>query len=101
MGSKGVPFTVRGSGDLDEDISSGTADINVDLSLFKLAMSVPFSSTNPSKAGHADVPVGPITMPKIPLIPDAKGSIKVSDEKSEEVICYNFNVPVMEDAIAV
>lgn len=99
--SKGVPFTVRGSGDLDEDIASGVADINVDVSLFKLAMSVPFSSSNPGKAGHADVTVGPITMPKIPLIGDAKGSIKVSDEKSEEVICYNFNVPVMEDAIAV
>lgn len=99
--SKGVPFTVRGSGDLDEDISSGVADINIDLSLFKLGMSIPFSASNPTKAGHADVTVGPITMPKIPLIPNAKGSIKVSDEKAEEVVCYNFNVPVFEDAVAV
>merc|ERR1712032_1541610 len=99
---KGVPFTVRGSGDLDEDLASGVADINVDLSLFKLAMSIPFSSSEPAKASHADVTVGPITMPNIPLIPNAKGSIKVSDEKSEEVICYNFNVPVAAaDAVAV
>lgn len=97
---KGVPFTVRGSGDLDKDISSGVADINVDVSLFKLALSIPFSSSQPGKAGHADVTVGPITLPSIPLIPNAKGSIKVSDEKAEEVICYNFNVPVA-DAIAV
>merc|ERR1711957_367732 len=47
-----------------------------------------------------DVTVGPITMPSIPLIPNAKGSIKVHDEKAEEVMCYNFNVPIAE-AVAV
>jgi hypothetical protein len=98
--SKGVPFTVHGSGDLDEDITSGTADFNVDVSLFKLAMSVPFAVSSPAKAGHADVTIGPITMPSIPLIPNAKGSIKVADANAEEVICYNFNVPVAE-AVAV
>jgi len=97
---KGVPFTINAAGDLDEDIASGVADIQVDLSLFKLSMSVPFSSSHPIGAGHADMTVGPLTMPKIPLIPNAKGSIKVHDANSEEVLCYNFNVPVM-DAVSV
>jgi len=97
---KGVPFTIRAAGDLDEDLSSGVADIQVDLSLFKLGLSIPFSFSQATKAGHADVTVGPITMPSIPLIPNAKGSIKVHDEKAEEVMCYNFNVPIAE-AVAV
>lgn len=93
---KGVPFTVRGSGDLDEDIAKGVADISVDLSLFNLDLSIPFAMDPPIKATHADVTVGPLTMPSIPLIPNAKGSLKVSDANSEEVLCYNFNVPVAE-----
>merc|ERR1712139_746120 len=93
---KGVPFTVSGSGDLDEDVASGVADISVDLSLFKLDMSIPFSMDPPIKANHADLTVGPLTLPSIPLIPNAKGSIKVSDANTEELICYNFNVPVMD-----
>jgi hypothetical protein len=93
---KGVPFTVSGSGDLDEDIASGIADVSVDLSLFKLDLSVPFAMEPAIKATHADLTVGPITMPSIPLIPNAKGSIKVNDANSEELICYNFNVPVAE-----
>lgn len=94
---KGTPFTVRGSGDLDEDIASGVADVSVDLSLFKLDLSIPFSMDPPIQGGgHSDITVGPITLPNIPLIPNAKGSFKVSDANSEEVICYNFNLPVAE-----
>jgi len=93
---KGVPFTVRVSGDLDEDVASGVADVSVDLSLFKLDMSIPFSMDPPIKAKHDDLTVGPLTMPSIPLIPNVKGSIKVNDANSEELICYNFNVPVAE-----
>jgi len=94
---KGVPFTVNGAGDLDEDIVSGVQDIQVDLSLFKLGMSIPFAISRPVTAGHANVTVGPITMPSIPLIPNAKGSIKMSEQNGEEVICYNFNVPVAQE----
>jgi hypothetical protein len=93
---KGVPFTVRGAGDLDEDLANVVAAVSVDLSLFSLDMSIPVSVDPPVKASHADLTVGPITMPSIPLIPNAKGSIKVSDGNAEEVICYNFNVPVMD-----
>lgn len=94
--SKGVPFTVTSAGDLDEDVSSGVADIEVDLSLFKLGLSVPFAFSRAAPAGHANVTVGPMTMPSIPLIPNAKGSIKLSEQNGEEVMCYNFNVPVAE-----
>jgi hypothetical protein len=30
------------------------------------------------------------------LIPNAKGSIKLADSSAEELICYNFNIPVAE-----
>jgi len=98
--NKGVPFTVSASGDLDEAVASGVADLSVDLSLFKLDMSIPFSMHPSIKAQHADFIVGPLTLPNVPFIPNAKGNLKVSDAHSEEVICYNFNVPVAA-AIAV
>ena len=39
--SKGDTVTL--TGDLDEDISSGNVDINIELSLFKLALAGPFA----------------------------------------------------------
>lgn len=95
--SKGKPFTVRGKGDLDEDISSGNMDLQIDLSLFKFGITSPFSISPPVKAAHADMTVGPLTMPKIPAVPHAKGSLKMTDHKVEELVCMNFNLPVMND----
>lgn len=99
---KGVPFTVNTKGDTDEAISSGNVELNVDLSLFKLGLSMPFSiePSTPAITG-ADVTVGPITMPNIPLIPNAKGSIKLSEQNAETLACFDFNLPVMGASIAV
>lgn len=96
--SKGVPFTVRAQGDLDEDVPNGVLDLQVDVSLFSFGIQSPFSSTVPAQAGHTDLTVGPITMPNIPLLPHAKGSIKMVEQNSEELLCYNFNVPLSEAA---
>jgi hypothetical protein len=99
---KGVPFTVNTKGDTDEEISSGKAAVNVDLSLFKLGLEIPFSisPSTPAITG-GDMTIGPLTMPKIPLIPDAKGSIKLSEQNAETLACFNFDLPVMAEAIAV
>jgi len=99
---KGVPFTVNTKGDTDEELSSGVAEVNVDLSLFKLGMAVPFSiSPSTPVITGGDVTVGPLTMPKIPLIPNAKGSIKLAEQNSETLACFNFDLPVMGELMAV
>jgi len=97
---KGTAFTVHGKGDLDEDVAEGNLDLQINLSLFSFGISSPFKISSPLKAAHADVTVGPIKLPSIPLIPNAKGSIKLSDKAAEELICYNFNLPIA-DAVSV
>lgn len=96
--SKGVPFTVRAQGDLNEDVPNGVLDLQVDVSLFSFGIHSPFSSSVPAAAGHSDITIGPLTMPSIPLLPNAKGSIKMVEQNSEELLCYNFNVPLSEAA---
>ena len=93
---KGTVFTVHSTADLDEDVSSGSMDLQINLSLFSFGISSPFSISSPLKASHSDITVGPIKLPSIPLIPNAKGSIKLADSSAEELICYNFNIPVAE-----
>lgn len=99
---KGTPFTVRMQGDVDEEVSSGVAAVNIDLSLFKLGLSIPFSmDPSPSAISGMDMTLGPITMPNIPLIPNAKGSIKLQEQNAETLACFDFNLPIMADTIAV
>jgi hypothetical protein len=99
---KGVPFTVNTKSDIDEAISAGHVELNVDLSLFKLGLQMPFSMSpaTPAMTG-GDMTVGPITMPNIPLIPNAKGSIKLAEQNAETLACFNFNLPVMGESVAV
>jgi len=97
---KGTPFTVNAAGDLDEDLDEGSFVLDINLSLFSLQISSPFKISSAIPASHSDVTVGPIKLPSIPLIPNAKGSIKLADKNAEELICYNFNLPIAE-AVAV
>lgn len=99
--SKGKPFTVRTAGTLDEDITAGSFDFNVDVSLFKLGISSPFSMSSSIAASDMDISVGPITLPNIPLLPHAKGGVHVKEQNSEEVTCINFNMPLLDEAISV
>jgi len=98
---KGVPFTVNTKGSTDEEISAGHVELNVDLSLFKLGMTMPFSISPATPALSGDLTVGPITMPSIPLIPNAKGSIKLAEQNAETLACFNFNLPIMGASVAV
>lgn len=100
--AKGKPFTLRMQGDLNEDVPNGILDLQLDVSLFSMNIRGPFSTSTPFATGHSDLTVGPITMPNIPLLPHAKGSIKMTEQNSEELLCYNFNLPLAEaDAVAV
>jgi hypothetical protein len=99
---KGKDVTITFTGDLDETISSGVVELDINLVIFTLSMKIPFKlaeqgvpATNSVKAV-----IGPFTLPNIPLIPNVKGSVKVSEQNGEEVTCTNFNMPIA-DAIEV
>lgn len=100
--SKGVPFTVNIKGDLDEDVTSGSLDFSVNLSLFSFSINSPFSMTPAVKATEGvDVTIGPISLPNIPLIPNAKGSIKMAEQNGEQLACFNFNMPIAGESVSV
>jgi len=94
---KGDAITVTFSGDLDEGITGGEVDFDVNFVLASLSMKIPFKqgSTTPATSGIKAV-IGPFTLPDIPLIPNVKGTVKVSEQNGEEVLCANFNLPVAE-----
>jgi len=98
---KGKDVTMTFTGDLDESISSGVVELDINLVIFTLSLKIPFqmghgvSATDGIKAV-----IGPFTLPNIPLIPNVKGTVKVSEQNGEEVTCTNFNMPIA-DAIEV
>jgi len=100
--AKGKNLTVTTSGDTDEDISSGVASVSINLVIAKIELDIPFSiSPAVPKVTGMKATVGPMLLPKIPLIPNVQGSIKVTEQKGEEVTCLNFNLPVEEESTVV
>jgi len=93
---KGDKINITAGGDLDEDISSGNIALNVDLSIFKLNMDIPFAiSPSVSSSTGAELSVGPLTLIDIPLIGNAKGTVKMTEQNGESFGCVDFNLPVM------
>lgn len=96
---------------LDEDITEVVADIDVDISVVRIPLSLPITFY-PSlgtlvpdvlKSGM-EMNIGPFGLVDVPLIPNAKGSVRLTDKadgSGEVVQCINFNMPVMEDALSV
>merc|ERR1711976_222874 len=97
---KGQPLTITAGGSTDKAVTAGVADVNINLSLFKLGLSVPFAvEPGFGVISDAEITVGPFTLPKIPLIPNVKGAIKVVDQDSEPLSCINLDLPVMNEAV--
>jgi hypothetical protein len=98
---KGDSVTITFKGDLDEGLTGGEVDLDVNFSIASLSMKIPFTqgSTTPATSGIKAV-IGPFTLPDIPLIPNVKGTVKVSEQNGEEVLCANFNLP-LADAVEV
>merc|ERR1712080_651576 len=93
--SEGTPFTVNVKADLDEDITGGNLDFSVNLSLFSLSIKSAFSMSPALPATKGlDITIGTIKLASIPLIPNAKGSVKITEQNGEELTCANFNVPI-------
>merc|ERR1712093_119585 len=99
---KGEDVTITFTGDLDETITSGVVELDINLVIVNLSMKIPFKSLSqgvPATSGIKAV-IGPFTLPNIPLIPNVKGTVKVSEQNGEEVTCTNFNMPI-GDAVEV
>lgn len=95
---KGQDVTFTFTGDFDEAITAGTIEVDIDLVITSLQMTIPFKySPGTTATQGVKAIIGPFTLPNIPLIPNVKGSLKVSDQNAEEVICANFNLPVAVD----
>jgi len=94
--SKGDTITITSGGDLDEEVSSGNMDLSVDVSLFKLNMAIPFAiEPSISAITGGELTIGPMKLIDIPLMPNAKGSAKLTEQNGEPLACLNFNVPLM------
>ena len=99
---KGDATTTEMKGDLDEDITGGNVNFNVDLSLFKLAITTPFSiSPSIGATSGIDATVGLVTLPNIPLIPNVKGGVQLTEQNGDPLLCINSNMLIAEEAVAV
>merc|ERR1712032_700322 len=99
---KGSDVTITFSGDLDEAVSAGEIELDINLVIATLSLKIPFTNlgtATPATSGIKAVIV-PFTLPDIPLIPNVKGTVKVSEQNGEEVLCENFNMPIA-DAVEV
>merc|ERR1712048_100832 len=99
---KGSDVTITFSGDLDEAVSAGEIELDINLVITTLSLKIPFTNlgtATPATSGIKAV-IGPFTLPDIPLIPNVKGTVKVSEQNGEEVLCENFNMPIA-DAVEV
>jgi len=96
---------------MDEDITEAVADIDVDISIVRIPLSLPIR-ISPSigslipdilKSG-IEMNIGPFGLVDVPLIPNVKGSVRVTDKADgtgEVIQCANFNMPVMSDMLTV
>lgn len=94
---KGKPFTVDVAGDLDEDITAGS--VNVDLHITALGVIkssvkqvVPFTQTPGLPKGSFKLSIGPSTIPNVPGSVLVQGKVHLVDGKGEAVFCLDLNI---------
>jgi len=105
--AKGVPFTIDISGNLDADLSTMNADVDLTLKALDIihktvTASSPVSISPAMVAGPQTLSIGPITLPSIPGALEADGTIKITNAKKEPVACIKLalNVPAMSEEVA-
>jgi hypothetical protein len=105
---KGDTVHMHFDGALDEDIQEAFADINLDISVVKIPLQLPIK-ISPSigalipdaLSSGIEMNIGPFGLVPVPLIPNAKGSVRVSDKADgtgETIQCINFNMPVASES---
>jgi len=100
---KGSPFTVDLSGNLDADLTSMIANIDLNIKALGIIdkpvkLSSPLSVSPGLVAGAQTVSVGPVTLPSLPGSVQAVGTIKLTNDKKEPVACINLNLNVPAEA---
>jgi len=105
--AKGVPFTIDISGNLDADLSTMNADVDLTLKALDIihktvTASSPVSISPAMVAGPQTMSIGPITLPSIPGALEADGTIKITNAKKEPVACIKLalKVPEMTEELA-
>lgn len=109
---KGSTVHMHFSGLLDEDLHEAFADINIDISVVKIPLQLPikfspsFGTLVPEAlSSGVEAHLGPFGLVYVPLIPNVKGTVRVSDKfdgTGETIQCVNFNMPIAsENTIAV
>lgn len=104
---KGKSFTLDVTGTMDEDLTGGSADVDLDVKVFSIVDSKVKSTGTFDFApaivpkGDAHVTVGPITLPSIPLPGSVslKGTVKLTNSAKEPILCLSIDldVPAVDD----
>lgn len=104
---KGKPFTIELSGNLDASLSEMIADVDLTIKALgvvdkSVKQKSPFSISPGLVAGAQSVIIGPLTLPSLPGDVSMAGTIKVANDKKEQVACtkLNLNLPAESDADA-
>merc|ERR1711920_874939 len=97
----GQPFKIDIEGDMDEVLSGGNADIDLNVKALGIInepvqTSAPFTFSPGAPSGHQSITVGPVNLPKIPLPGGVaiNGTVKLTNTKKEPVSCVKLDMKV-------
>lgn len=101
--SRGNPLTITVSGDLDQDLSSLVAAVDLDVRAFRIIDKQLQGSTNVTLSpgilmGFQEVVVGPLVLPNEPGDVVVGGTLRLSTSQGEPILCarLDLDIPAME-----
>jgi len=97
----GESFTLWLDGTLDEDITAGALDVDLNIEALGIINSpvkknVDFSYTPGLVKGPVAIKIGPLKLPWLPGTNKITGTLKLSDANKEAVFCLGVNLALME-----
>lgn len=105
---KGRDLSMKFSGVLDEEVTEMMVSTEFDISIVKMSGNVPvkispgIGSLAPQiMEDGVEATVGPWKLPFVPLIPNVKGNIHLTDKADgtgETIMCLDLNLPIMGEA---
>jgi len=97
----GQPFSFDITGDLDEILDGGNADVDLNVKALGIVnepvqVSAPFTFSPGAPSGLQSITVGPVNLPKIPLPGGVvvNGTVKLTNTKKEPVACLKLALKV-------
>lgn len=94
---KGQQFSMELSGELDEDITGGSLDVDLAVTALKFIKSnvkqqLPFTYEPGWKQGPMKITIGPTQLPSSPGGVSVQGQVHVKDGKGDAVACVDINL---------